>query len=73
MPTNQLTKRLTTLPITRTNTPAGGAPSTRSALPGRWESALIAAASSLATVAFAFGAPVHPRSFGRHLEIRDGS
>ena len=56
-------------PITRDD----GSPTARPTSSGRWERALIAAASSLATVAFAFGAPVHPRLFSRHVEKREGS
>ena len=47
-------------------------PMTLQAPPGRWEGALLAAASSLATVAFAFGAPLHPRAFSRHVQTREG-
>jgi hypothetical protein len=51
----------------------GGPPSTGPTTSGRWERAMVAAASSLATVAFAFGAPIHPRLFSRHVETREGS
>ncbi|MGS0685396.1 hypothetical protein ACVBEQ_09655 [Nakamurella sp. GG22] len=64
-------------PITRRTTLSSPRDDTRSttlpAPPGRWERALLAAASSLATVAFAFGAPLHPRAFSRHVQTRQES